>query len=101
MNSLNELFFNHSAAEGMTYEDILDDVQKYCTANHADTLSGETDPEQAKKASQRIHSPIPDKMQLWSRRNVLRRIMRKPLRGYGRLLFPEKMDLPERCGGSK
>lgn len=49
MNSLNELFFNHSAAEGMTYEDILDDVQKYCTANHADTLSGETDPEQAKK----------------------------------------------------
>lgn len=71
MNSLNELFFNHSAAEGMTYEDILDDVQKYCTANHADTLSGETDPEQAKKLLKRIHSPIPDKMQLWSRRNVL------------------------------
>ena len=40
MNSLNELFFNHSAAEGMTYEDILDDVQKYCTANHADTFLG-------------------------------------------------------------
>ena len=49
MNSLNELFFNHSAAEGMTYEDILDDVQKYCTANHADTLSGETDKKKKKK----------------------------------------------------
>ena len=76
MNSLNELFFNHSAAEGMTYEDILDDVQKYCTANHADTFWGNRSGA-GKKASQRIHSPIPDKMQLWSRRNVLRRIMRK------------------------
>lgn len=49
MNSLNELFFNHAAAEGMSYEDILADVQKYCTANHADTLSGETDQENAKR----------------------------------------------------
>ena len=30
-------------------EDMLDAVQKYCTANHADPLSGETDPEQAKQ----------------------------------------------------
>lgn len=43
MDSLNEMFFNHKAAEGLTYEDILEDVQKYCTANHADTLSGEAD----------------------------------------------------------
>lgn len=49
MNSLNELFFNHTATDGMTYEDILEDVQKYCTANHADTLSGENDPENAKR----------------------------------------------------
>lgn len=49
MNSLNELFFNHTATEGLTYEDILEDVQKYCTANHADTLSGEADPENAKR----------------------------------------------------
>lgn len=47
MDSLNEMFFNHKAAEGLTYEDILEDVQKYCTANHADTLSGEADPENA------------------------------------------------------
>ena len=79
MNSLNELFFNHSAAEGMTYEDILDDVQKYCTANHADTLSGETDPEQAKKLLKEF---------------ILQYLIKC---SYG----VEKMDLPERCGGSK
>lgn len=49
MDSLNEMFFNHKAAEGLTYEDILEDVQKYCTANHADTLSGESDPDNAKR----------------------------------------------------
>lgn len=49
MNSLNEMFFNHTATEGMTYESILEDVQKYCTANHADTLSSEADSENAKR----------------------------------------------------
>ena len=48
MNSLNELFFNRAAAEGLSYDEILEDVQKYCTANHADTLSGETYTERAK-----------------------------------------------------
>ena len=48
MNSLNELLFNRAAAEGLSYDEILEDVQKYCTANHADTLSGETDTERAK-----------------------------------------------------
>ena len=41
MTSLNEIFFNSAKAEGMTYEDILADVQQYCTTNHANTLSGE------------------------------------------------------------
>ena len=48
MNSLNELFFIRAAAEGLSYDEILEDVQKYCTANHADTLSGETYTERAK-----------------------------------------------------
>lgn len=48
MNSLNELFFNSSMAEGMTYDQILADVQQYCTTNHADTLSSEGNQEQAK-----------------------------------------------------
>ena len=29
MTSLNEIFFNSAKAEGMTYEDILADVQQY------------------------------------------------------------------------
>ena len=33
MTSLNEIFFNSAKAEGMTYEDILADVQQYCTTN--------------------------------------------------------------------
>lgn len=49
MDSLNELFFNHTAKEGITYENILEDVQKYCTSNHADALSGEGDPELARQ----------------------------------------------------
>ena len=48
MTSLNEIFFNSAKAEGMTYEDILADVQQYCTTNHADTLSGEGNQEKAK-----------------------------------------------------
>ena len=92
MNSLNELFFNHSAAEGMTYEDILDDVQKYCTANHADTLSGETDPEQAKKLLKEF---------------ILQYLIKCSYGVEGMSSAElcenlyEDMDLPERCGGSK
>ena len=48
MTSLNEIFFNSAKAEGMTYEDILADVQQDCTTNHADTLSGEGSQEKAK-----------------------------------------------------
>lgn len=48
MTSLNEIFFNSAKAEGMTYEDILADVQQYCTTNHANTLSGEGSQEKAK-----------------------------------------------------
>lgn len=48
MNSLNELFFNSAQAKGVTYDEILADVQQYCTTNHADTLSGEGNQEKAK-----------------------------------------------------
>ena len=52
MNSLNELFFNSAQAKGITYDEILADVQQYCTNNHADTLSGEGDQEKAKSLLQ-------------------------------------------------
>lgn len=52
MNSLNELFFNSAQAKGITYDEILADVQQYCTNNHADTLSGEGNQEKAKSLLQ-------------------------------------------------
>jgi len=49
VDSLNDLFFTSTKAESMTYEQILKDVQKYCTTEHADKLSGDGDLEEAKK----------------------------------------------------
>lgn len=36
-------------SEGLTYEQILTDVQRFVTQNHADTLSNEGNPEEARK----------------------------------------------------
>lgn len=52
MNSLNEMFFSAAEKESMTYEQILADVQRYCTQNHADKLTTEGDQEEAKKLLQ-------------------------------------------------
>lgn len=43
MNSLNEVFFTPVAAEGITYEQVLADVQRYFTETHASTLAGDAD----------------------------------------------------------
>lgn len=47
MNKLNEIFFSASSEDGLTYEQILEDVQHYCTANHASKLVEEENSEQA------------------------------------------------------
>lgn len=47
MNNLNDIFFRAASTEGMTYEGILEDVQRYCTEHHANTLSSETNTEDA------------------------------------------------------
>lgn len=52
MESLNDLFFSTTAKSELTYNEILEDVQKYCTSNHAETLSGETSQEEARKLLQ-------------------------------------------------
>lgn len=49
MERLNDLFFSSKASEGLTYEQILTDVQRFVTQNHADTLSNEGNPEEARK----------------------------------------------------
>lgn len=47
MDNLNDIFFRAASAEGATYENILEDVQRYCTEHHANTLSGEANTEDA------------------------------------------------------
>lgn len=49
MESLNEMFFTSSAKEEMTYDRILEDVQRYCTRNHSDKLSSEGNQDEARK----------------------------------------------------
>lgn len=49
MNSLNDMFFTSVSREDMTYDQILEDVQKYCTEKHADKLSTEGNQEEARK----------------------------------------------------
>lgn len=47
MESLNDFFFTAAVSENLTYEQILDDVQRYCTNEHADKLSSEGNQEEA------------------------------------------------------
>lgn len=49
MDSLNDMFFTSVSHEDMTYDQILEDVQKYCTEKHADKLSTEGNQEEARK----------------------------------------------------
>lgn len=43
MNTLNDIFFTANVSEGVTYEQILEDVQRYFSENHAATIAGEGD----------------------------------------------------------
>lgn len=51
INSFHKIFFNSTekTEETLTYDQILEDVQKYCTKNHADKLSGEGNQDEARK----------------------------------------------------
>ena len=50
MNSkLNDVFFGNVVTDGITYEDIWEDVQRYCTEQHTSTLSAETDKDRARE----------------------------------------------------
>ena len=49
MESLNDMFFTAAKQETMSYDQILEDVQKYCTSRHADKLTTEGNQEEARK----------------------------------------------------
>ena len=51
MESLNDMFFTSAGKEALTYDQILEDVQKYCTEKHADKLSGEGSQDEARKSA--------------------------------------------------
>ena len=48
MESLNDMFFTSVGHEDMGYDQILEDVQRYCTEKHSDTLSTEGNQEEAR-----------------------------------------------------
>ena len=49
MNNLNDIFFAPTASEELSYEQILEDVQRYFAENHASTIAeaGEGNAERA------------------------------------------------------
>lgn len=49
MNNLNDIFFTPVSNDGITYDQILEDVQRYFSENHASTIAsaGESDSERA------------------------------------------------------
>ena len=49
MQSLNDMFFTSAVQEELTYDQILEDVQKYCTMKHADKLTTEGNQEEARQ----------------------------------------------------
>lgn len=49
MESLNDMFFTSASRKELTYDQILEDVQKYCTEKHADKLSTEGNQEEARR----------------------------------------------------
>ena len=49
MDTLNDMFFTSTASESLSYDQILEDVQKYCTEKHSDKLSTEGNQEVARK----------------------------------------------------
>ena len=53
MESLNDMFFTAAKQETLCYDQILDDVQKYCTSRHADKLTTEGNQEEARKLLRR------------------------------------------------
>ena len=49
ISNLNDVFFGNQVTEGVTYESIWEDVQKYCTEQHTATLSAEVDKDKARE----------------------------------------------------
>ena len=51
MNNLNDIFFTPAENSGMTYDQILEDVQRYFSENHASTIAGAGDGDSQRASS--------------------------------------------------
>lgn len=60
MNNLNDIFFAPAASEGLTYEKVLENVQRYFSENHASTIAeaGEGNTLACGGGSERIDDPV-------------------------------------------
>ena len=54
MNNLNDIFFTPAENSGLTYEAILEDVQRYFSENHASTIAGAEDGDTQRASSIQI-----------------------------------------------
>ena len=63
MNNLNDIFFTPAANQDLTYDQVLEDVQRYFAENHASTIAeaGEGNAERATtdRKSTRLNSSHP------------------------------------------
>lgn len=48
MNNLNDIFFTPASNDGITYDQVLEDVQRYFSENHASCFSISLPPFHAK-----------------------------------------------------
>ena len=57
MSNLNDIFFTPAANQELTYDQVLEDVQRYFAENHASTIAeaGEGNAERAQRADGTLH----------------------------------------------
>ena len=60
MSNLNDIFFTPAANQELTYDQVLEDVQRYFAENHASTIAeaGEGNAERASKSAQRTDGTL-------------------------------------------
>ncbi|MBP1737671.1 MAG: Type secretion system hydrolase TadA/VirB11/CpaF, TadA subfamily [Oscillospiraceae bacterium] len=51
MNNLNDIFFTPASTQGLTYEQVLEDVQRYFAEKHASTIAGASESDTEKAAA--------------------------------------------------
>ncbi len=69
MNNLNDIFFAPAANQDLTYDQVLEDVQRYFAENHASTIAeaGEANAERATGLAERTDGAVHRQTQICHR----------------------------------